>query len=254
MTTVIRIGREQARTGPWRGDHTVAYLAPTAQHPVPSADFIRQCLDVLADRGFRRVVTGALSPSEQTGFLAAGFQVEERLHLLGHDLIVLPEARPSPVSLRRARRSDRAAVLEVDHQAFPPFWQLDGHGLDEALAATPRSRFRVAETSRNEPNPLVPNPLVPHRDVGDAVSGYAIFGRAGTRGYVQRLAVHPALHGRGVGRALMVDGLAWLHRRGVARALVNTQVGNAGALHLYESLGFRMEAVGLSVLAAGVPA
>src|SRR5438876_7431249 len=119
VTNVIRIGREQVRTGPWRGDHRVAYLAPTAQQPAPSAEFIRRCLEMLAQRGFSRVVTGALSPLEQTGFLAAGFQVEERLHLLGHDLREIPEPPAATAPMRRARRADRPAVLAVDHAAFP---------------------------------------------------------------------------------------------------------------------------------------
>src|SRR3954452_2285416 len=122
MASVIRIGREQVRTGPWRGDHRVAYLAPTAQQPAPSAEFIRRCLDMLAQRGFSRVVTGALSPLEQSGFLAAGFQVEERLHLLGHDLREIPAMDTAVTGLRRARRGDRPAVLAVDHAAFPSFW------------------------------------------------------------------------------------------------------------------------------------
>src|SRR5947207_4715969 len=132
VTSVIRIGREQVRTGPWRGDHRVAYLAPTVQQPAPSAEFIRRCLDMLAERGFSRVVTGALSPLEQVGFLAAGFQVEERLHLLGHDLRDLPDAPAAGPPMRRARRADRSEVLAVDHAAFPSFWRLDGVGLDEA--------------------------------------------------------------------------------------------------------------------------
>ena len=236
MTSVIRIGREQVRTGPWRGDHRVAYLAPTAQQPAPSAEFIGRCLEMLAQRGFSRVVTGALSPLEQTGFLAAGFQVEERLHLLGHDLHDIPEPPPVAPALRRARRADRPSVLAVDHAAFPAFWRLDSLGLDEAISATPRTRFRVAE----------PSPGL------TSLSGYAICGRAGVRGYVQRLAVHPTLHGQGLGRALMIDGMRWLKRRGVQRAMVNTQVGNEVALSLYERLGFRLESVGLSVLSTGL--
>ena len=235
MASVIRIGREQVRTGPWRGDHRIAYLAPTAQQPAPSAEFIRRCLEMLAQRGFTRVVTGALSPLEQTGFLAAGFEVEERLHLLGHDLRELPTATATPL-MRRARRRDRPGVLAVDHAAFPTFWRLDSVGLDEALSATPRTRFRVTT----------------HAGLS-GLSGYAICGRAGARGYVQRLAVHPSLQGQGVGRALMVDGMEWLKRRGVQRAMVNTQVGNDVALALYERLGFRLESVGLSVLSAGLP-
>ena len=52
----------------------------------------------------------------------------------------------------------------------------------------------------------------------------------------------------------MVDGMLWLKRRGVQRAMVNTQVGNDVALSLYEHLGFRLESVGLSVLSAGLTA
>jgi ribosomal protein S18 acetylase RimI-like enzyme len=50
----------------------------------------------------------------------------------------------------------------------------------------------------------------------------------------------------------VLDGLAWLERRGVERAVVNTQLENRKALALYESLGFRREPRGLSVLSAGV--
>jgi len=237
---VIRIGGEQARTGPWRGDRHTAYLAPMPEYPAPSADFVRRCLAVLADRGFRRVVTGALSPIEQTGFLAAGFEVEERLHLLGHNLDNLDDLREAkrvrseaPARLRRARRADRPAVLAVDRSAFPPFWRLDERGLDDAISATPRARFRVADSAGQ-------------------VCGYAVCGRAGTRGFVQRLAVGPEQQGQGVGFALLLDGLSWLRRRGVTRAVVNTQLGNEAALSLYERVGFRREAVGLSVLSAGL--
>src|SRR5918997_530477 len=195
---------------------------------------VRHCCDLLAARGFGEVLTGALSPAEQRGFLDAGFVVRESLHLLAHDLADLPLTPPA--SLRRARPGDRDAVLAVDGAAFPPFWRLDREGLVDALDATPSSRFRV---------------------VGDdGVAGYAIVGRASRRGYVQRLAVAPALQGAGLGRALLVDGLRWLRRWGVARAVVNTQVDNDRARRLYESLGFCMAPSGLAVLgrALQVPA
>jgi ribosomal protein S18 acetylase RimI-like enzyme len=84
--------------------------------------------------------------------------------------------------------------------------------------------------------------------VDGAVVGYAIVGRAARRGYVQRLAVAPEVQGSGLGRALLIDGLRWLGRRGAARAVVNTQVDNDRARRLYESLGFRMAPSGLAVL------
>lgn len=227
---VIRLGDERARTGPWRGDHQVALLTPVPEAPLPSPAFVRRCLGLLAERGYRRVVTGALSPLEQTGFLAAGFEVVEDLHLLAHDLKSLP-AKPRRAP-RRAADEDREAVLAVDHESFSPFWRLDADGLADTLEATPRVRYRVAT------------------DLDGAVVGYAITGRAGRRGYLQRLAVAERARLQGHGSALVSDGLWWLHRWRVTRVLVNTQQGNDSALELYQRLGFEPEPLGLSVLEA----
>ena len=228
---VIKWGPERARAGPWRGDGSVAYLSPVADAPIPSAVFVRRCLDTLAARGYRQVVTGALSAVESTGFLAAGFEVSEQLHLLTHDLQDIPPVS-SDAHLRRATRSDDGPVLRVDHEAFPPFWQLDHNGLHDAIRATPHTRYRLAERS--------------------SVIGYAITGRSGRKGYVQRLAVHPDHLGQGLGATLVIDGLRWLRRWRVERAVVNTQLDNGRALALYERLGFRRQTVGLSVLSAGI--
>jgi ribosomal protein S18 acetylase RimI-like enzyme len=216
------------RVRPWPVDPTTAHLVPSSGRGISPAA-LRATLDELTRAGYRRARTAALSPSEQRPFLDAGFQVDEHLHLLAHPLTDLPP-RPEASLLRRARRSDRPAVLAADAAAFAPPWQLDARGLAEALDATPSVRFRVTS--------------------GEPVAGYAIAGRAGTRGYLQRVAVHPAAAGRGLGRALVIDALWWLRRRGARRALVNTQEGNATALHLYEAIGFRPEPEGLDVLGA----
>jgi ribosomal protein S18 acetylase RimI-like enzyme len=180
------------------------------------------------------VVTGALSPLEQAGFLAAGFDVQERLHLLGLDLSGDLPAVPEGYPLRRVPRRRRTDVLAVDRAAFPPFWQFDASGLADALRATPTVRFRAAV----EP--------------GGSFAGYAICGRSGVRGFVQRLAVDPTRQRTGAGRRLLLDGLTWMRRGGGTRAVVNTQVGNQAALALYLQVGFEEEPVGLSVLAAGL--
>ena len=222
----VRRGAERLRLGAWRGDGSVAYLAPLGTRS-PGEDLVRDACRVLAGRGFGQVLTAALAPPECRGFERAGFEVRDELHLLSRDLRHLPDA--PPVRLRRGRRGDRPAALRIDAAAFPAFWRLDDAGLAEALTATPTARFRVAAPGRQ-------------------VVGYAVTGRAGGRGYLQRLAVDPATWGRGVGRALVVDALRWLRRRGAADVVVNTQVDNERALHLYEQLGFRREPHGLVVL------
>lgn len=219
------------RTGPWRGQLEIACLSPLPDGPPPSATFVHHCLDQLAARGFSRVVTTALSVPEQAGFLGAGFGVEEDLHLLVHDLQWLPPAPPA--SLRRASQTDRPAVLEVDNRSFAPFWRIDDDGLTDAIAATPRTRFRVASGETG-------------------VIAYAVSGRAGRRGFLQRLAVEPGHQREGLGRALALDALFWLRRWRVERAVVNTQLDNVAALSLYEGLGFRREQTCLSVLSRGI--
>jgi ribosomal protein S18 acetylase RimI-like enzyme len=208
----------------------VAIVAPAQGAAPAAAASVRHCLEVLATRGFARAITAALAAPEVEGFLGAGFVVRERLHLLTHDLKDLPDVSVLAVAQRRARRRDRPDALEVDAKAFPPFWRLDDAGLDEALAATPSSRFRLA--------------------TAPAVIGYAVSGRAARRGYLQRLAVDPDQQRQGIGTALVVDGLRWMRRWGVTQAVVNTQEDNRAALTLYERLGFRRQASGLAVLEA----
>ena len=192
-----------------------------------SAAFVDSCLDRLRARGFTFVVTSALSQDECTGFLRAGFDVQEELELLAHDLSAIPSVRHR---LRRPRRSDRPRVLEVDGIAFDAFWRLHQGGLDDALGATPSVRFRVHGRR-------------------DRLDGYVIGGRGAGTGYVQRLAVHPSARGKGLGRSLVADVLRWMRRRGAARALVNTQQTNEAALSLYMACGFRVLPEGLRVLA-----
>lgn len=258
---VIRWCGEEARAGPWRGRRDVAYLSPRSGGPTPSEGFVQCCLDRLAANGFTQVVTSALAPLDQTAFLCAGFQVEEHLRVLVHDLRHLPPpADIAGATLRRAGEEDWPAVLRVDSLAFDPFWQLDRSGLAEAISATPHTRFRVAQSPAVErPNsePGVEDPGVeePWRedDVADGqIFGYAITGRAMGGGFVQRLAVHPAHQGAGVGSALVLDALRWLRRWRVDVAFVNTQAGNDRAFGLYQRLGFRVDPGALSVLSAGI--
>ena len=239
MTTVaaevLQWGWERARTGPWRGDGDIAYLAPLAPAGAPSVDFLHRCLETLTARGFAGVVTSALAPAEQRGFLAVGFEEYERLHLLSHDLrdVPRPDKEVAQV-LRRGRAADWPSVLAVDASAFAPFWRLDASGLSEAIDATPVTRFRVASSGRGAR--------------AHGVFAYAVTGLSANQGYLQRLAVHPDHRRSGLGRALGLDGLRWLRRKGVSEAVVNTQLGNDAALALYLSLGFCHEPIQLSVL------
>ena len=225
---MVRRGSERLRVGPWRGDARVAFVSPLADGLPPTTAMVQHACSILHERGYESVLTGALNERERGGFEAAGFEPREHLHLLAHDLRDVPKVGDR--ELRRARHGDRPRALAIDAAAFPAFWRLDADGLREAIDATPVARFRVALAR------------------GDVV-GYSVTGRAGSRGYLQRLAVDPVRHGEGHGAALVVDGLRWLRRRRAAQCVVNTQSGNERALDLYQRLGFVLQPSGLLVLA-----
>ena len=215
-----------ARIAPWMQHAEIAHLTVAADAP-PDASAIERCLAAMRAGAYEGVVTSALSPAHSLAFVDAGFAVRERLHLLVHDLHDLARVTSGT---RRARRSDRNAIVALDAQAFDRFWHFDEDALTQAVHATPVARVRVT-TGRNT-----------------RISGYAVTGRAGDQGYLQRIAVHPEARHRGFGRSLVVDALRWLSRRATKRALVNTQLDNTAALNLYESCGFRRLPAGLCVL------
>jgi GNAT superfamily N-acetyltransferase len=226
------VGTARLRVRTWHVDDHIAHVTPATDGSGPlTTEEVRRCIAELRRGGYRGAVTAAIGRVDQPPFLEAGFVPAERLHLLLHPLDDLPGPAPSSAVLRlhRGRRRDMDDLLAVDSAAFSGIWRLDRYGIDEALSATPTVHLRVA------------------RDPGGTI-GYAICGRAGHRGYVQRLAVHPRAQGCGVGGTLLLDGLRWLRRWGARDALVNTQEGNGRSLRLYQRVGFVLEPDGLTVL------
>ena len=221
-------GADRLRVRSWKGDPSIAFLSPTPGQ-TPTIRGLQRALEDIRSRGYSAVLTPAMTSGEQPPFLDVGFTVHERLHLLNHRLDDIPGTHAQGVRLRRGRAADIPDVLHVDGRAFDRFWKFDNASLIDARLATPHSRFRVA--------------TLRHR-----VVGYHITGRAGTVGYLQRLAVDPSLHGRGIGTALVGDALDWCHRRQCSSVLVNTQEINTRALGLYRNLGFVPEPTGLAVL------
>lgn len=228
----ITVGRQRFRVGPWQADDGVAHLSTPPSGSRPTTDDIAGVIEQVRLRGYRSVLTSALEEPEIGPFVALGFTEHDRLRVLEHDLQQLDrfDRSPAGVHLRRARRGDRTPSLAVDRAAFPAFWRLDEQGLADAEMATPSCRFRVAS-----------------RD--GRLLGYAVTGRGGHTGFLQRLATDPAWQQQGIGTALVGDALRWCARRHCDRVYVNTQVGNAGALSLYARLGFRRTGNDLVVLA-----
>ncbi|MEZ5166154.1 MAG: GNAT family N-acetyltransferase [Acidimicrobiales bacterium] len=214
----LTFDRARFRVGSWRGDPHLAYLVPTSAADTLTARSIDAVTAALASRGYGAVVTAAVGPHERDALRQEGFVDRETLHLLRHDLRGLAGSTGGSPRIRRGRRADRPAVLDLDAVTFDEFWHLDANGLQDAIEATPVSRLRVV------------------RD--PTVIGYAVAGRSGSQGFLQRLAVDPARQGSGIGRALVIDALRWMLRRRCSTAWVNTQQSNDRALALYRRIGF----------------
>ncbi len=225
----IHVGDARFRCGAWRGDPEVAYLVPLSPASTLDRGALSAARAKLVADGFNKVITGAVGAGECKAMHLDGFIDREHLHLLSRDLsIPIPRRRHGSVRIRRSGNRDHESILDLDEMAFDSFWHLDQSGLQEALTATPVSRLRVARTGQ--------------------IVGYAITGRAGRNGYLQRLAVRPDHQGLGIGSTLVNDSLRWLKRNRVSVAWVNTQESNTRALELYQRLGFRSEPTHLTVL------
>ena len=226
--TSVRVGAARFRVGPWQDHHDVAYLAPITAAATLAPSVLADVRDRLQHLGYQAVITAAVAPLTRDRLIADGFSIRSELTALSQDLATSPRLPHNRRRTKRARRRDTEGVLRVDAEAFGSFWRLDADGLHEARTATPFSRWRVVRSPE--------------------VTAYSITGRAGSMGYLQRLAVASHCQGLGLGTMLVSDALAWLRRRGARTALVNTPPDNERALALYQRCGFRIEPDRLAVL------
>ena len=172
-----------ARVAAWHGRADVASLAlhgrGAARPPLSNG-----CSNASAQPATARWSPTRSRPGASLPLVDVGFAVRGRLHLLVARL--RRTCPPTTRRTRRARRSDRDALLAADAAAFDEFWRFDAVGLREAGA---RRRVRTCGSHAVRSN-------------DDRLVGYALFGRADDAGYVQRLAVAARAQGHGLGPAL----------------------------------------------------
>jgi ribosomal protein S18 acetylase RimI-like enzyme len=87
--------------------------------------------------------------------------------------------------------------------------------------------------ARRGPNSAV---LVGRRENGIVAS--VMVGHDGHRGWFYYLAVEPALHGNGFGRAITTAAEDWLRARGIVKVNLMVRAENSAVCAFYEALGY----------------
>lgn len=128
-----------------------------------------------------------------------------------------PTEGNTKVHLRPAEMRDIPALLELEKLCFEQLWCYDVSSLINILYTHPY--FVVAE-------------------IDDQVIGYQFNALDGNHGYLVRIAVHPNLHGQGVGARLMAEAIRFFKTARSVRIMLNTQEENTHAHQLYEWFGF----------------
>jgi ribosomal-protein-alanine N-acetyltransferase len=218
---MLRAGGVVARVRPWAFEPKIAHLVLYNQSRLPTPSEIITWIGELRDAGYDRIRTGALGAQAGARFERLGFESIQSLVLLEHTALhsVAVPSDKVPSSTVRLATEDDPRASEIDVAAFGEGWSIDHVGIRDVRAATPRHRARAIR-----------------RD--NETVAYAISGRDGRNGYIQRLAVSPMYQNQGHGVALVADALRWMARWRVNHALVNTHTGNTAALALYHRLGF----------------
>jgi ribosomal protein S18 acetylase RimI-like enzyme len=233
--SAVRAGRAAAgrtwRLRPWPNAPDARLLILTDHAVVPTSDDFRQAIEEARHDGATVLRTSALFPRSAEIAAQVGFTTIDTLSLLRIRLddefdrqfesrhgAVLPTTRPL-----RPWQHGRAA--EVDRDAFGMLWGNDAASLADIRQATPAHRARMIGPTST-------------RAAQRTIAGFAISGASADSGYVQRVAVHTDHRRRGYAAALVVDALAWMRRRQLGVAYVNTGVDNLAAQTLYRRLGF----------------
>ena len=218
---ILRAGGVVARVRPWAFEPNVAHLVLYNQSRLPTPADITEWINGLRAAGYDTIRTGAVGAQAGARFERLGFEAIQSLVLLENKNVgsVTTTSPKSSAGVTRLTTDDDHEASRVDVAAFGAGWCIDRVGIGDVRSATPRHRARAVRSNKG-------------------LVAYAISGRDGRNGYIQRLAVLPAHQHQGHGVNLVTDSLRWMARWRVQRALVNTHIGNEAALALYHRLGF----------------
>jgi ribosomal protein S18 acetylase RimI-like enzyme len=173
--------------------------------------------DEIARVGGAKVAAIAIQPWFQNLLAASAFENRQQIVLLEWRYQPSAAREVNGIRIRKMMETDLPEVEKTDAASFDPLWQNPLETLRRAYA-----QALYATVAENE----------------NGIIGYEISTGSGQRAHLARLAVHPAVQGKGAGRALLSDLFRNLIYMGISRLSVNTQSDNQASLSLYQRMGF----------------
>ena len=191
-------------SGRWSAENAWTMLWQTAREEIARA-------------GGAKVAAIAIQPWLQNLLTGSGFENRQQIVLLEWRYQPAAARETAGIRIRKMTEADLPEVEKTDAASFDPLWQNPLETLRRAYA-----QALYATVAENE----------------NGIIGYQISTGGGQRAHLARLAVHPAVQGKGAGRALLNDLFVFLTHMRISRLSVNTQSDNQASLSLYQHMGF----------------
>jgi ribosomal protein S18 acetylase RimI-like enzyme len=191
-------------SGRWSAEDAWTMLWQTAREEVAQA-------------GGAKVAAIAIQPWFQNLLAQSGFENRQQIVLLEWRYQPTTARETAGIRIRKMTEVDLPQVEKTDTASFDPLWQ---NPLDTLRRAYAQALYATVAENEN------------------GIIGYQISTGGGQRAHLARLAVHPAVQGKGAGRAVLNDLFVFLTYMGISRLSVNTQSDNQASLSLYQRMGF----------------
>lgn len=187
-----------------------------------------------------RLIPGELPgvPPEQEDQLltGAGFARYHRYELSLPAEAVLPWTSQPLDPIRPVRESDQAGLAHLTRIAYAE--SLDRYLFQTAADPAADAREQVEILFSGQYGPIDAHASNVWEE-GEVLRGALLVTRRESGALIISVMVDPTVQGQGIGRRLLVRAIESLRAEGEARICLNVTGGNAPAIHLYRSLGFR---------------
>lgn len=160
-----------------------------------------------------------------------------------------------PIKIRAATSSDFDEIAKLDGLAFDPHWHFS---TEQLTTLASHHRLQVAVIDHN----LSAYSIGDKHLVGNQrIAGYTALSqtiqdlsgwRLSRKMHLARIATHPDLQGKGIGRYLLLDVLKHAHSKNIDSIMLNTQSHNKRSQSLYKGYGFRRMGKSFTVLMLNV--